>query len=96
MPLVSGVNHLQVSAFNQAGTESLRQNFEVVLEQNAPQRHVVIVSIGVTNYQDGRYSLTYPAKDAGDFGLWHQRCGRTNWSGRLLYCKMGPPVTKIS
>ena len=69
VPLVAGVNHLQVSAFNQAGTESLRQNFEVVLEQKAPlQRHVVIVSIGVTNYQDGRYSLTYPAKDAGDFG----------------------------
>jgi hypothetical protein len=67
LQLGAGLNHLQVSSFNSSGTESLRQDFDVILEQQPPERHLLIVAIGVTNYRDVRYELVYPAKDALDF-----------------------------
>jgi WD40 repeat protein len=78
MQLVDGSNHLQISSFNQSGIESLRQSFDVVLERRPPERHLVIVAMGVTNYHDSRYSLRYPAKDAKDFvslfsNLWQEQ-----------------------
>lgn len=64
--LLSGQNNIQISAVNSNGAESFTESFEVVRESENEKPNLYIAAIGVSNYQDNRFQLTYPTKDAKD------------------------------
>ncbi len=66
IPLLDGVNKIHVSCVNSNNAESIYENFEVVKENTDDKPNLFIVSIGVSNYKDSRFKLTYPTKDAKD------------------------------
>lgn len=66
IPLIHGKNKILISALNSNGVESLYESVEVVRD-GTPQKHdLYLVSIGVSNYEDERFTLKYPTKDAKD------------------------------
>lgn len=66
IPLVEESNRIQFSCVNSNGTESLYETVDVIREGSDEKHDLYIVSIGVSNYQDDRFNLTYPTKDATD------------------------------
>ena len=64
--LMAQDNKIQVSVLNSAGVESLRQTFTIVRDQESNTGDLYLVTIGVSDYQDDRFKLTYPVKDARD------------------------------
>ncbi len=72
--LSAGENKIEVSALNEKGAESLKDTFSI--ECNAPvgKPNLFIVAVGVSDYQDGRFRLTYADKDARDLaGLFESK-----------------------
>lgn len=67
IPLAAGSNKIQVSVLNQRGMESLRSTLNVTSTASPSTRHTYILAIGVSEYKDRNYNLTYAAKDAYDF-----------------------------
>ncbi|HEY4214699.1 MAG TPA: caspase family protein [Steroidobacteraceae bacterium] len=65
VPLVSGINKIQVSVLNQQGAESLKRTVYTT-STAAPTRDVYLVAIGVSKYKDSKYNLRFAAKDAAD------------------------------
>lgn len=63
--LMAGKNKVQVTVLNEKGAESLKETFEVIRETEA-LGDLYIISIGVSEYQNKQFNLTYPAKDAKD------------------------------
>lgn len=66
IPLISGVNKIQMSCMNSNGAESLYETAEIIREEGTAKHNLYIAAIGVSKYQDSRFSLTYPTKDATD------------------------------
>lgn len=66
IPLVHGLNKIQIACQNSNGYESLIQTFYVEKEGPLPTRDLYLVTIGTSDYQDDRYDLNYPVKDAND------------------------------
>lgn len=66
VPLIHGLNKIQIACRNESGYESLIQTFYVEKEGPKPDRNLYLVTIGTSNYKDTRYNLTYPVKDAKD------------------------------
>jgi len=66
IPLLEGTNDIQISCLNTNGAESLYESFEIIKEETGAKNDLYIVSIGVANYKDSRFKLTYPTKDAKD------------------------------
>ncbi|MEO9533019.1 MAG: caspase family protein [Crocinitomicaceae bacterium] len=66
IPLVEGENKIQFSAVNSNGAESLYETVEIIRQGQNVKHDLYIVAIGVSNYQDDRFNLTYPTKDARD------------------------------
>jgi len=66
IPLLDGKNTIQISCLNTNGAESLYETFEIIKEKTGVKNDLYIVSIGVSNYKDSRFKLTYPTKDAKD------------------------------
>ncbi|MEQ6119114.1 caspase family protein [Reichenbachiella sp. MALMAid0571] len=64
--LMSGKNKIQVSAMNIAGVESLKETVDVFYDGERPKPDLHVVAIGVSNYKDSQYNLTYASKDAND------------------------------
>lgn len=64
--LVHGINKVQISCRNKGGYESLMQTFYVDKAGEKPQRNLYLITIGTSEYQDDRFNLTYPVKDASD------------------------------
>jgi WD40 repeat protein/uncharacterized caspase-like protein len=64
--LASGKNKIQISCHNEKGMESLKETFFITREGEAPKPKLYIVSLGVSNYKDTKFNLTYAAKDALD------------------------------
>ncbi|MEQ6119112.1 caspase family protein [Reichenbachiella sp. MALMAid0571] len=65
--LSEGQNKIQVSAHNVQGTESLKQMINIQYIGEPVKPNLYIVAIGVSDYMDNEYDLTYAAKDATDF-----------------------------
>ncbi|MFY0627772.1 MAG: caspase family protein [Reichenbachiella sp.] len=65
IPLNNGINKIEISVHNDAGFESVRTLFTVVCETEV-KPDLYIVSIGVSDFQDSDFNLTYAAKDALD------------------------------
>lgn len=64
--LAKGKNKIQVSVLNQAGAESYKETIEVNCTHGKDQSDLYILTVGVSNYNDSRYNLSYAAKDAND------------------------------
>jgi WD40 repeat protein len=90
--LENGVNRLELSALNKQKTESFRQSSEVILEASDQQPHLVIISVGVSNYKDSRFRLNYPAKDAADL-VTEIAAG---WKSQLLAASVQPLIDKTA
>ncbi len=66
LPLEDGLNVIQVSVHNVKGVESLRREARVFRQGKARPKRLHVLSIGVSDYQDASYKLSYAAKDARD------------------------------
>ncbi len=66
IPLVPGVNKIQVSALNQQGVESYKQTFYTMNTLASTPGDIYVVAIGVSKYLNPRYNLRFAAKDASD------------------------------
>lgn len=65
--LSAGNNKIQVSALNQAGAESLKETVYIDYQQESPvDSATYFVGIGVSDYQNSDFTLTYAAKDIRD------------------------------
>jgi len=64
--LSQGLNKIGVSAHNSQGFESLKTTFEVSSTQAKRESKVYLIAIGVSEYINSEYNLTYAAKDALD------------------------------
>lgn len=71
--LIPGSNRIQVSVFDDKGTESLRDT-GVVTRKAAPAPITrYVLAVGVSKYQDASLNLDYAAKDATDLAAVLQR-----------------------
>lgn len=66
IPLLPGVNRVQLSCLNSNGAESLYETIEVIRDVDEKKNDLYVAGIGVSNYQDDRFTLKYPSKDAKD------------------------------
>jgi WD40 repeat protein/uncharacterized caspase-like protein len=61
-----GKNSVEVTVVNEHGHESLVQSFVITNQATPAKPDLYIVAIGVSDYNDNDYDLTYAAKDAND------------------------------
>jgi uncharacterized caspase-like protein len=66
--LARGFNKIQVAVANVHGAESLRETVVIEREGGAVKGDLYALLIGVSDYQNNDYDLTYAAKDADDLG----------------------------
>jgi WD40 repeat protein len=66
IPLLKGINKIQLSCLNSNGAESLYETIEIIREENEEKHSLFIAGIGVSTYLDDRFNLKYPTKDAED------------------------------
>lgn len=66
VPLIHGLNKIQLACRNANGYESLIHTFYVEKTGPKPSRDLYLITIGTANYKDTRYTLSYPAKDGQD------------------------------
>lgn len=65
--LVDGLNKIQFSSVNSAGTESFYETVEIFREDDGQKNNLYIAAIGVSQYENSDFNLTYPTKDVQDF-----------------------------
>lgn len=75
LQLVPGENKIQVSVHNDKGVESLQRTFSIVYNNEAVKGNLYLVTIGVSNYAQKEFNLSYPTKDARDIELLMQKNG---------------------
>jgi WD40 repeat protein len=66
IPLLNGINKIHISSVNSNNAESIYENIEIAKDISNEKPNLYLVSIGVSNYKDMRFKLTYPSKDAND------------------------------
>ena len=64
--LSPGPNRVDVSVLNEKGAESLKQTYSIQCTAPAVKPNLYVVVVGVSDYQDARFKLTYADKDARD------------------------------
>lgn len=64
--LSPGQNDIEVSVLNDQGAESLRERTRIEFTAGRAQDVTWVVAIGVSEYQQADYNLTYATKDAKD------------------------------
>ena len=64
--IIPGPNKIQISVLNEKGIESLRSTFDIIKDDPNNKGDLYIIAIGVSNYKNSKFSLTYPVKDATD------------------------------
>ncbi|WP_164849939.1 caspase family protein [Mucilaginibacter limnophilus] len=65
--LMSGINRISYSVYNSTGSQSLKENIEVIHEPTTPVKpKVYFAGIGVSAYKDTRMNLKYADKDIRD------------------------------
>ncbi len=66
--LIQGMNKVTVMSINAAGAYSLKESFKVIHEPKTLfKSNLYVIGIGVSEYEDDKYNLTYPTKDVSDF-----------------------------
>ena len=66
LELSNGKNKIQISTLNQKAVESLKETVEIIYDGPPTRPNLYVVAIGVSNYADDDFDLTYAAKDAKD------------------------------
>ncbi len=66
VPLIPGPNKISFSVLNEKGVESLSKTVSIMRKSDNKKADLYIVAIGVSKYNDERFNLTYPSKDASD------------------------------
>jgi len=64
--LSAGKNKIDVSVLNEKGAESLKETISINYDTPATKPNLYVVAVGVSDYQDARFRLTYADKDARD------------------------------
>ena len=64
--LSPGKNRIEVSVLNEKGAESLKESLTVQCEAPPRKPDLYVVAVGVSDYADARFRLTYADKDARD------------------------------
>jgi WD40 repeat protein len=64
--LSAGKNKIDVSVVNEKGAESLKGTISINYETPAVKPNLFVVAVGVSDYVDARFRLTYGDKDARD------------------------------
>ncbi|MBX2930684.1 MAG: caspase family protein [Chitinophagaceae bacterium] len=65
IPLIEGVNNIQISCMNEKGVESLRLPLKLTGKTNK-KPNLYIAAVSVSNYQNKEMNLTYSVKDGKD------------------------------
>lgn len=65
IPLSPGKNYIELF-YTSGDQKSLNESIEVVRTSEVPDRQTYFIAMGVSDYQDTSYNLTYAAKDAED------------------------------
>lgn len=74
--LSDGENHIQVSALDDQGLESLASPLEINCLAPPVKPDLYLIAIGVSTYKDHRLNLQYADKDARDLAaMWESRKG---------------------
>ncbi|WP_190995042.1 caspase family protein [Sphingobacterium micropteri] len=66
LELSAGLNVVKASVANEKGIESLKESFYITYIGDHPIPKTYYVGIGVSNYKNQRYNLTYATKDVKD------------------------------
>lgn len=66
LELAKGKNKIEISVFNEKGTESLREYIIIENGEAIDKPNLYIVAIGTSNYKNKKFNLKYAAKDAKD------------------------------
>lgn len=62
--LSEGLNHIEVSAMNSAGVESLRQSIEIFYSPESEiKKNIYIISMAVAEYDNSAYNLSFTTND---------------------------------
>jgi len=64
--LSTGKNKVQISAHNEKGAESLKETFEINYTGKGSKPDLYLVAVGISDYANDDFDLTYAAKDATD------------------------------
>jgi hypothetical protein len=64
--LSAGKNKIDVSFLNEKGAESLKETIAIHYDTPAIRPNLYVVAVGVSDYEDARFRLTYAHKDADD------------------------------
>lgn len=65
IPLISGVNEIEIQGITDNNSKTIPQVYKVVKDGNT-ESNLYTLSIGVSQYKDETYNLDYAAKDAAD------------------------------
>ena len=76
--LSRGINKIQVSVINVKGVESIRDVFEVALDNEKIKPDLFLLAVGISEYDNSDRNLTYAAKDAQDFVNILEKSGQYN------------------
>ena len=71
--LAKGKNKVQLSVLNQAGAESYKETFEIQCSVGKTTPDLYLITIGVSEYEQTDFNLTYAAKDAHDMSALFQK-----------------------
>jgi len=66
IPLLRGLNTIEISATSTEGIESVRQEYKAQSKGSTRAPKVLSLHIGVSEFADAEFNLTYAAKDAKD------------------------------
>ena len=77
--LAQGHNIIQVSCMNERGAESFRETIETDLPMLPYKPDLWIVTLGVSQYKDQRFTLNYASKDATDLAIAIRNSNKTNY-----------------
>jgi WD40 repeat protein/uncharacterized caspase-like protein len=64
--LSAGKNKIDVSVLNEKGAESLKETVAITYDAPPRKPNLYVVAVGVSDYQDERFRLSYADKDARD------------------------------
>lgn len=64
--LSAGKNKIDVSVLNDKGAESLKESMEIQYDAPAAKPNLYVVAVGVSDYENADFRLTYADKDARD------------------------------
>lgn len=66
IPLITGTNKIKITCLNSNGVESMYESIETIRQSGEQKHNLYVAAIGVSQYKDQRFNLTYPVKDARD------------------------------